>query len=232
MIEQNRYDARQFVDRKAEQIEAEGGKGKDAQLVFSKPDQEIVKLGKELEAGLIVVGSRGLGGVDGTLMGSVSDSVVRHAHGPVLVVRGGNRQGRRSTERQAFPRRRSNVFRWARSFAGLNRTLPAYHHLSACFYPRTTSTGQRACRTTESETLPMSALSNLLKPRLPITTRLASSSSPEATISWSGLPTATWVPGTSTPSVTMRLACSSTHDRARRLARARLASHSQASGPG
>jgi hypothetical protein len=39
MIEQTRYDARQFVDRKAEQIEAEGGKGKDAQLVFSKPDQ-------------------------------------------------------------------------------------------------------------------------------------------------------------------------------------------------
>jgi nucleotide-binding universal stress UspA family protein len=32
------------------------------------------------------MGSRGLGGVRRALMGSVSDSVVRHAHCPVLVV--------------------------------------------------------------------------------------------------------------------------------------------------
>jgi nucleotide-binding universal stress UspA family protein len=34
-----------------------------------------------------VMGSRGLGGIRRALMGSVSDSVVRHAHCPVLVVR-------------------------------------------------------------------------------------------------------------------------------------------------
>jgi nucleotide-binding universal stress UspA family protein len=34
-----------------------------------------------------VMGSRGHGGVRRALMGSVSDSVVRHAHCPVLVVR-------------------------------------------------------------------------------------------------------------------------------------------------
>jgi nucleotide-binding universal stress UspA family protein len=33
------------------------------------------------------VGSRGLGPLRRALMGSVSDSVVRHAHCPVLVVR-------------------------------------------------------------------------------------------------------------------------------------------------
>ena len=33
------------------------------------------------------MGSRGLGGVRRALMGSVSDSVVRHAHCPVFVVR-------------------------------------------------------------------------------------------------------------------------------------------------
>jgi nucleotide-binding universal stress UspA family protein len=51
------------------------------------PDVEIVRLADELRAGLIVVGSRGLGPLRRALMGSVSDSVVRHAHCPVLVVR-------------------------------------------------------------------------------------------------------------------------------------------------
>jgi nucleotide-binding universal stress UspA family protein len=33
------------------------------------------------------MGSQGLGGVRRALMGSVSDSVVRHAHCPVMIVR-------------------------------------------------------------------------------------------------------------------------------------------------
>jgi len=51
------------------------------------PDEEIVVLAEELGADLVVLGSRGLGGMRRTLIGSVSDSVVRHAHCPVLVVR-------------------------------------------------------------------------------------------------------------------------------------------------
>jgi nucleotide-binding universal stress UspA family protein len=51
------------------------------------PDAEIVELADKLSAGLIVVGSRGLGPLRRVLMGSVSDSVVRHAHCPVLMVR-------------------------------------------------------------------------------------------------------------------------------------------------
>jgi nucleotide-binding universal stress UspA family protein len=46
-----------------------------------------VALAEELEVGLIVIGSRGRGGIQRALMGSVSDSVVRHAHCPVMVVR-------------------------------------------------------------------------------------------------------------------------------------------------
>jgi nucleotide-binding universal stress UspA family protein len=48
---------------------------------------EIVALAEDLGVGLVVVGSRGQGGIRRALMGSVSDAVVRHAHCPVLVVR-------------------------------------------------------------------------------------------------------------------------------------------------
>ncbi|MGH3107143.1 MAG: universal stress protein [Rubrobacter sp.] len=40
-----------------------------------------------MDAGMIVIGSRGFGGMKRALMGNVADSVVRHAHCPVLVVR-------------------------------------------------------------------------------------------------------------------------------------------------
>jgi nucleotide-binding universal stress UspA family protein len=54
---------------------------------LGRPDAEIVRLAEELGAGLIVLGSRGLGPLRSALMGSVSHSVVRHARCPVLVVR-------------------------------------------------------------------------------------------------------------------------------------------------
>ena len=42
---------------------------------MGKAAAEIVELAKELGAGLVVVGSRGLAGISRALMGSVSDSV-------------------------------------------------------------------------------------------------------------------------------------------------------------
>jgi nucleotide-binding universal stress UspA family protein len=92
VLERANHRVREFVDKKAEQIEANGGKVKDAHLAFGKPDEKIVKLSEELEADLIVTGSRGLSGMRRALLGSVSDSVVRHAHCPVLVVREKRRQ--------------------------------------------------------------------------------------------------------------------------------------------
>jgi nucleotide-binding universal stress UspA family protein len=56
-------------------------------LRFGIPETTIIDLAEELGAGLIVMGSRGLGGVRRALLGSISDSVVRHAHCPVMVVR-------------------------------------------------------------------------------------------------------------------------------------------------
>ncbi|MCA3748064.1 MAG: universal stress protein [Rubrobacter sp.] len=82
-----REEARSFLERQREQLEAEGATVEEVHLREGRADEEIVRLAEELGAGLIVVGSRGLTGLRRALMGSVSDSVVRHAHCPVLVVR-------------------------------------------------------------------------------------------------------------------------------------------------
>ena len=80
-------EAQRLIDEQVEQIKAAGGTVTQAHLRVGRPDEEIVALAEEIGAGLIVVGSRGLGGIRRALMGSVSDSIVRHAHCPVLVVR-------------------------------------------------------------------------------------------------------------------------------------------------
>jgi nucleotide-binding universal stress UspA family protein len=52
-----------------------------------RADDKIVSLAEEVGAGLVVMGSRGQGGIRRALMGSVSSSVIEHTHCPVMVVR-------------------------------------------------------------------------------------------------------------------------------------------------
>jgi nucleotide-binding universal stress UspA family protein len=86
-LEQAMHQAQEFLDREVEQVKGEGVTVADSHLVRGRPDRELVHISEEIDAGLIVMGSRGLGGVRRALMGSVSNSVVRHAHCPVLIVR-------------------------------------------------------------------------------------------------------------------------------------------------
>ena len=80
--------ARELLDEQVKKIEQTGGTiPQEVHLLRGRPDREIVHLAEEIGAGLIVIGSRGQGGVRRALMGSVSDSVVRQAHCPVLIVR-------------------------------------------------------------------------------------------------------------------------------------------------
>ena len=79
--------ARMRLDAEVEKIRSAGGAVAEAHLRVGAAHAEIVALAEEIGAGLIVMGSRGLGGIRRALMGSVSDSVVRHAHCPVMVVR-------------------------------------------------------------------------------------------------------------------------------------------------
>jgi nucleotide-binding universal stress UspA family protein len=88
VYEQMRARSRTLLDEQAEKMRDEGVDIAKKHLRSGQPDQEIVTLADELGVGLIVMGGRGLGGMKRALMGSVSDSVVRHAHCPVLVARG------------------------------------------------------------------------------------------------------------------------------------------------
>jgi nucleotide-binding universal stress UspA family protein len=85
---QMRQSSRTLLDEQAKKMRDAGAKITKNHLRNGRPGQEIVALAEELGAGLIVMGGRGLGGMKRALMGSVSDSVVRHAHCPVLVARG------------------------------------------------------------------------------------------------------------------------------------------------
>jgi nucleotide-binding universal stress UspA family protein len=88
LIERAESDARSFLEEQAERVRSEGGKVAETHLRPGRPDKEIVRLARALGVGTIVMGSRGLGAIERMLIGSVSDSVVRHAHCPVYVVRG------------------------------------------------------------------------------------------------------------------------------------------------
>jgi nucleotide-binding universal stress UspA family protein len=87
LYEEHEKEARQLLETQVESIKAAAATVAQEHLRMGKADEHIVVLAEELGADLIVMGSRGLGGVKRALMGSVSDSVVRHAHCPVLVVR-------------------------------------------------------------------------------------------------------------------------------------------------
>jgi nucleotide-binding universal stress UspA family protein len=80
--------ARMRLNDLLSKMEASGAAVEGSHLELGRADAEIVEKAEEIGAGLIVMGSRGFGPMRRALTGSVSDSVVRHAHCPVMVVRG------------------------------------------------------------------------------------------------------------------------------------------------
>lgn len=95
--EQQQSAAQQRLDDQVEWAGVVGGSVAEAHLVSGQPDAEIVAVAEDIGAGLIIMGSRGLSGLRRSLLGSVSESVMRHAHCPVMVVR--DSESRDSEER-------------------------------------------------------------------------------------------------------------------------------------
>ena len=85
--ERAKQGGREVLEEEVQRVRSAGGTVAQSHLLMGEVEREIVHLAEDLGAGLIVMGSRGRRGMRRALMGSVSDSVVRHAHCPVMVVR-------------------------------------------------------------------------------------------------------------------------------------------------
>jgi nucleotide-binding universal stress UspA family protein len=83
-----RRQGQEILDQQVERIKASGGEVEKAYLRKGRTSNEVIALCKEIDAGLLVVGSRGLGTVRRILMGSQSEEIVHHAQIPVLVLTG------------------------------------------------------------------------------------------------------------------------------------------------
>lgn len=83
-------EAKLLVDRAIEQLGEDKAEVSITTEVVNDPNAAHALLERledpELDIGLVVIGSRGLGGFSGLLLGSVSQKVAHHAHVPVVIV--------------------------------------------------------------------------------------------------------------------------------------------------
>ncbi len=90
--------ARRIAEEAAFRLAASGVQAR-ADVAGGDPAESIIDIASDRGAGLIVLGTRGHGGIAGLLLGSVARNVLLHAHCSVMVVRPG-RVGRRTRRRQ------------------------------------------------------------------------------------------------------------------------------------
>lgn len=77
------------LDGEVKRIQKKGGTVAHSHLREGRTFDEVIRLGDEVDADLLVVGSRGHSGLRRMLVGSHSEDIVHHAYRPVLVVRSG-----------------------------------------------------------------------------------------------------------------------------------------------
>jgi len=85
--QQLKNEAQKRLDDEVREIEQAGGTIARAHVRMGRVDGEVIRLAEELGAGLVVIGSKGMGAIERILLGNDAESIVRHAPCPVLVVR-------------------------------------------------------------------------------------------------------------------------------------------------
>lgn len=87
MLESEKEKVKGLEEKYADKMRSKGLTGKIKAIFSSKPGEVIIDVAKEEKASMIVMGTRGLGTLRRTIMGSVSDYVVHHSHCPVVIYR-------------------------------------------------------------------------------------------------------------------------------------------------
>ena len=85
-LEEQKRQAQESVNRSEKELRAAGFEV-SSRVVTAEPRTGILDVAEEWKADLIVVGSRGRTGLQRLLMGSVAESVARHAPCSVLIAR-------------------------------------------------------------------------------------------------------------------------------------------------
>ncbi|XP_045166801.2 universal stress protein in QAH/OAS sulfhydrylase 3'region-like [Mercenaria mercenaria] len=83
-IEEERATCDKYVHELTERMKATNLHGK-VKRTHGPPRSEILRVAEEEKVDMIITGSRGKGAVRRTLLGSVSDHVLHHAHVPVII---------------------------------------------------------------------------------------------------------------------------------------------------
>ena len=87
LLEAKKLHALTLLDKRVAWIEKLGGKVTGSHYREGKPDEEVTRMGEELDVGLVIMGDRNLSWLERTFARSFSERVLSRANRPVLVVR-------------------------------------------------------------------------------------------------------------------------------------------------
>ncbi|XP_060575363.1 universal stress protein YxiE-like isoform X2 [Ruditapes philippinarum] len=85
-IQEERLEAERYLQQLKGKMVAANLHGKVKQTTGS-PRTEVTRVAEEEKVNMIIMGTRGMGKVRRTLLGSVSDHVLHHSHVPVIICR-------------------------------------------------------------------------------------------------------------------------------------------------
>lgn len=86
LLEAKKLHALTLLDKQVSSIKNIGGKVAGSYYREGKPDEEVIRLSEELDAGLVIAGGRKPGWFERTFVRSLSDRLWRRTKRPVLVV--------------------------------------------------------------------------------------------------------------------------------------------------
>ncbi len=86
-IQQQQAEEEQEILREVSEVGAKAGVTLESKIDSGSPPEVILRLAKEMDVDLIVMGTHGRSGISHALLGSVAEKTVQRAACPVLVVR-------------------------------------------------------------------------------------------------------------------------------------------------